>query len=97
MSITIIATFDYNHARELSYPNPAQHFAAQIHLAADPHCTTPDLPDIAELTNNQLLNMYMHALKNPYRSRLRENAASLSHFEGGLAVMHQEIVRRMGS
>lgn len=69
MSITINATFDSNHAYELSYPDAAQAFAAQLHLAADPHCTTPGLPDIAKLGTDELLNMYTHACRNPYRSQ----------------------------
>lgn len=97
MSITINATFDYNHAYELSYPDAAQAFAAQLHLAADPHCTTPGLPGIAKLGTAALSNMYAHACRNPYRSQRLVDRQQFAHFEGGLDVMAQEILGRMKS
>lgn len=97
MSITINATFDDNRAYELTYPHAAQEFAAKLHLADDPHCTAPGLPDIAKLGTDALLNMYTHACRNPYRSQRLVDRQQFAHFEGGLDVMAQEIKRRMRS
>lgn len=97
MSITINVTLDHKPAYELTYPHAAQAFAAQVHLAADPHCTTPDLPDIATLGTDELLNMYTHACRSPYRSQRLVDRRQFAHFEGGLGTMSQEILRRMKS